>query len=120
MELENIALRVFCLSFFYPVAKPKPHLNSVYSLDRDFLFLPGHLNVSGEKHDFVIAVTLNSLSPTSSGPSVLCSNSIIFTNLSEELIVGFLPSFSFFLHNLFTQVTFICVLFLVFKIRCFP
>ena len=75
-------VKISCLSFFYPVAKLKPHLNPAYCLDRGFVFLPGHLNFSGEKEDYVTAITLNSLSPTSSGPLVLCSSFSIFTCLS--------------------------------------
>ena len=47
----------FLSVLFYPVAKPKPILNPAYCLDRDLMFLPGLLNVSGEKHDYMTAVT---------------------------------------------------------------
>lgn len=110
-----MVVKISCLSFFYPVAKLKPYLNPAYCLDRGFIFLPGHLNLSGEKEDYVTAITLNSLSPTSNGPLVLCSSFSIFTCLSEELAFFF-----FFLHSLFIQITFqyLCVLLSVFKIRC--
>lgn len=81
--------------------KLKAHLNPAYCLDRGFIFLPGHLNLSGEKEDYVTVLTLNSLSPTSRGPLVLCSSCSIFTCLSEELAFFFS-----FLHSLFIQITF--------------
>lgn len=83
--------------------------------------LPGQLNVTGEKHDYVTAVTLNLLSPTSSGPSVLSSNPRIFTYFTEELLIGFFFSYSFCM-VCFIQVAFhyLSVLFSVFKMRCFP
>lgn len=108
-------VKISCLSFFYSVAKLKPHLNLAYCLGRGFIFLPGHLNVSGEKEDYVTAITVNSLSPTSSGPLVLCSS---FSYL--HLSVWRVSLFFSFLHSLFIQITFqyLCVLLSVFKIRC--
>ena len=85
------------------MAKLKPYLNPAYCLDRGFIFLPGHLNLSGEKEDYVTAITLNSLSPTSNGPLVLCSSFSIFTCLSEELAL-FFSSFTVFSSKLLFNI----------------
>ena len=56
-----MVVKISCLSFFYPVAKLKPYLNPAYCLDRGFIFLPGHLNLSGEKDSHTSKVMLKIL-----------------------------------------------------------